>query len=236
MTDYTACDHEFRDDDIYARTKYEITLRWLRGIPRPSHLANVGCGSGVFNQMAVDAGFVVTGYEPDPDAFRLAQDRLPPHDCRLEAKGLEAIPTSQPADVVVMHDVLEHIEDEQRAVNHLREIVTDHGHVVLSVPAMPSLFGLHDEELGHFRRYTRRKLRRALDPSFEIIRLRSFGAAFIPITAYYSRWRRTPYPVDRATGAGVSARVVHGLCGFESRVRLPIGTSLLCEVRPRPRS
>jgi hypothetical protein len=98
---------------------------------------------------------------------------------------------------------------------------------------MPSLFGLHDEMLGHFRRYTRQTLRRALEPSFEIVRLRAFGFAFIPLTLYYSRWRRRPYPLERTADGGFGARLVQAVCGFERRVALPIGTSLMCEARPR---
>ena len=191
-----------------------MTLDWLRGVTRPAHLANVGCGSGVFNEMAVDAGFVVAGYEPDPAAYALALRRLPARDCTLQPKGLQEIGSDEAADVVVMHDVLEHIEDERSAVESLRSIVKDDGRVIVSVPAMPSLFGLHDEMLGHFRRYTRATLRRALEPCFRITRLRSFGCTFIPLTLYYSRWRRRPYPLERAGDDDLTARLraLH-LCG-----------------------
>ena len=234
--EYTTRDHELRDIDVYAQTKYSMTIDWLRDVPGASSLANVGCGSGVFNEMAVDAGFVVAGYEPEPAAYELALQHLPARDCTVEPLGLQEIPPGRAAHVVVMHDVLEHIEDERAAVEQLRRIVTDDGRVVVSVPAMPSLFGLHDEELGHFRRYTRATLRRALEPSFEITRLRAFGFAFIPLTLYYSRWRRRPYPLERAATGGIGARIVRSACAFERRVALPTGTSLMCEALPRSES
>ncbi|HEY8217631.1 MAG TPA: class I SAM-dependent methyltransferase [Acidimicrobiia bacterium] len=231
--DYAARDHGLRDIDLYARTKYRMTIDWLRELPVGSTLANVGCGSGVFNEMAVDAGFVVAGYEPDPAAYQLALQHLPSHDCTVEPVGLHDIPTDDTSSAVVMHDVLEHLDDEDAAVGQLRRIVAPDGRVVISVPAMPSLFGLHDEMLGHFRRYTRQTLRRALEPSFEIVRLRAFGFAFIPLTLYYSRWRRRPYPLEHTADGGFGARLVQAVCGFERRVALPIGTSLMCEARPR---
>ena len=231
--DYATRDHELRDIDVYARTKYVMTIDWLRGVTRPAHLANVGCGSGVFNEMAVDAGFVVAGYEPDPAAYALALRRLPARDCTLQPKGLQEIGSDEAADVVVMHDVLEHIEDERSAVESLRSIVKDDGRVIVSVPAMPSLFGLHDEMLGHFRRYTRATLRRALEPRFRITRLRSFGCTFIPLTLYYSRWRRRPYPLERAGDDDLTARLARSICAAERRLPLPVGTSLVCEALPR---
>ena len=53
---YTASDHEFRDDDAYAETKYRLTLRWLGPGNATTLLFNIGCGHGRFNTMAHDAG------------------------------------------------------------------------------------------------------------------------------------------------------------------------------------
>ena len=60
--------------DVYAWTKYHITTDWLAltgGV-----LANVGCGSGEFNLMALDLGFSVIACEPDPAAFEIADDPI----------------------------------------------------------------------------------------------------------------------------------------------------------------
>lgn len=229
---YAAADHSLRDSDAYAQAKYRLTLRWLAGLPRGLRLANIGCGGGHFNTMAVEAGFQVTGYEPDPQAYALALRAPRAGECTVVNAGLEAIDGTGVADVIVMHDVLEHIADEEGAVRHLRRLVAADGRVVLSVPSMPSLFGYHDEMLGHERRYTRRTLRRALEPCFRIERLRAYGFALIPVTAYYSRWRRKPYPVAEGTGDGVVGRAMRAVCAIEGRVPSPIGTSLICAARP----
>lgn len=70
--DYTIADHEFRDDDVYALGKYRLTQRWLQPLSTRGTLLNIGCGAGQFNAMAVDLGFDVRGFEPDPEAFALA--------------------------------------------------------------------------------------------------------------------------------------------------------------------
>lgn len=228
---YTACDHAFRDNDAYARGKYELTLRWLaRDVPAPATLVNVGCGAGLFNAMAATAGYRVRAYEPDPDAFAEASRRAP-RGVEVSQLGLAEIPV-QEADVVVLHDVLEHIADEQAALEHLAALVGPSGRLVLSVPALPSLFGFHDEQLGHHRRYTRSSLRAAVGRSFEIDRLRYYGMTFIPITAWYSRARRVAYPTGSA-GLGVSmlGRAFDLACRAESRLPTPIGTSLVLSAR-----
>lgn len=229
--DYTDVDHRFRSADQYALAKYRITLRWLAssGVAK-GRLANIGCGAGLFNHMAVDAGFDVIGVEPDPSAFALAEADIPDH-CVVRNCGIEDLGDLRDVDVVVMHDVLEHIADDAAAVAMIRSMLAPSGIAIISVPAMQSLFGLHDEQLGHFRRYSRRSLRRVLDSQFSVERLRAFGFAFIPVTFVLSRFLRRPYPVEAAASGGLVSSAMRGWCGVEAMVPAPIGTSLLALCR-----
>lgn len=229
---YTRDDHAFRENDPYARAKYELTLRWLGARLRPGNLLyNVGVGSGYFNHLAASRGAQVVGCEPDPSAFAAAQATAPRH-CELIACGLEEFAkVREPAPFVVMHDVLEHIDDDGAAVRALRTLVSDRGTVIISVPALMSLYGLHDENLGHFRRYTFATLRRVLEPVFVISRLRWYGMASIPIAWYFSRVRRKPYPISATRSLG--GTVYGAICKLESFIPEPVGTSLIAELTPR---
>ena len=233
--EYTQADHEARKDDAYARAKYDVTLRWL-GPGNGRTLYHVGCGSGVFNAMAVEAGFVVSAYEPDESAAQIAIASKPAERCTITTAGLEDIEGEAVADVVVMHDVLEHIEDEAGAVAHVRRLLRPQGTAIVSVPALPSLFGYHDEQLGHFRRYTRRSLRLAIKRDFGIERMRYFGFAFIPLALVFSRLLRRPYPIGGEGDSGspsLVGRLAAGACALEARIPGPLGTSIICDLRPR---
>jgi 2-polyprenyl-3-methyl-5-hydroxy-6-metoxy-1,4-benzoquinol methylase len=231
-TGYTALDHEFRESDAYAQGKYRVTLRWLRNRPVGSLLYNIGCGGGLFNRIAVDAGFRVEAFEPDPGAYELARRDCPERGCALHPLGVGEIEGEGLADVIVIHDVLEHIENDRAVLERLRRLLVGDGLLVISVPALPSLFGFHDDQLGHYRRYTRRTLRRVLSEQFEIIHLRYYGLAFVPVTAYYSRFRRRSYPT-RSSESGLMSAAFRALCAVEGRVPTPLGTSLICLARPR---
>jgi len=61
-------------------------------------------------------------------------------------------------DVLVMMDVLEHIEDDKGALGAWVARVKPGGLVFVTVPAFRALWSSHDEILGHLRRYTRREL------------------------------------------------------------------------------
>jgi len=64
-------------------------------------------------------------------------------------------------DTVVALNVVEHIEHDVGALRTMGEIVVPGGRIVVLVPAIESLYGEMDRELGHFRRYTRPTLRNA---------------------------------------------------------------------------
>jgi SAM-dependent methyltransferase len=85
----------------------------------------------------------------------------------------------QSFDIVIMLDVLEHIENDsvflqQEVVPRLKP----GGNLVISVPAHPSLFTSHDYFLGHYRRYTRSQL---LDVSDKFFSCNQNGYLFISL-------------------------------------------------------
>lgn len=81
---------------------------------------------------------------------------------------------SRPAgqfDLVLLLDVLEHVEDDAGLLASLAgESLAPRGHLLLSVPAWPVLFGGHDRDLSHRRRYRPRDCRRLLEGAgFELL-------------------------------------------------------------------
>jgi 2-polyprenyl-3-methyl-5-hydroxy-6-metoxy-1,4-benzoquinol methylase len=226
---YKAADHDFRSKDAYAQGKYDITTRWLRARVKPGELLlNIGCGSGEYNAAASSLGLRVVGCEPEANAYDLAAHAAP-SGVEVRHCGLMDL-DSEPADYVVMHDVLEHIEDDTGAARALRNLLRPGGTAVVSVPAYQWLFGHHDVQLGHYRRYTRRSLLAVLRDEFEIEGSRYYGASLIPIALWFSKLSKQPYPVAAASGGFMHA-AMRALCTLESWIPLPMGTSVLARVR-----
>jgi 2-polyprenyl-3-methyl-5-hydroxy-6-metoxy-1,4-benzoquinol methylase len=232
---YTESDHLERDKDKYANAKYKITIRWLKSFLKPNQqILNIGCGAGHFNRVTSAMGFETWGFEPDATTFTIAQG-ICATDPKIHLENkmlLEIAPLQYRADALVMHDVLEHIEDDNAAVNHLRQLLKPAGVGIISVPAMPSLFGFHDEQLGHYRRYTKESLRKLLADSFVIEEMRYFGLSFIPIVYWFSVLKRKPYPFGGAD-SGLGSVLMASCCKIETHIPFFIGTSLLARIRPK---
>ncbi len=62
-------------------------------------------------------------------------------------------------DLITMADVLEHIVDDQAAMNELHRVCAPGGLLVVVVPAFRFLWSNRDERLQHKRRYTASELR-----------------------------------------------------------------------------
>src|SRR4051812_11850264 len=97
------------------------------------------------------------------------------------------------ASTVVAFDVLEHLVDDVAAVREMSRVLTPGGRLLVAVPADPRLWSMHDEAVGHVRRYTRESLCVVLEQGvLEIERVRSWNVLLRPVV----RLRRS-----RATGS-----------------------------------
>ncbi|NJY63625.1 class I SAM-dependent methyltransferase [Salinimicrobium sp. CDJ15-81-2] len=61
-------------------------------------------------------------------------------------------------DTVFALNVIEHIEDDNLAIQNCKKLLKEKGNLIILVPSYDSLYNKFDEELGHFRRYTRQSL------------------------------------------------------------------------------
>lgn len=62
-------------------------------------------------------------------------------------------------DTVICINVLEHLEDDVRAVKNMKKLLTDKGKLILFVPAFQKLYCSMDKNVNHYRRYNKGVLR-----------------------------------------------------------------------------
>lgn len=125
-------------------------------------IVEAGCGTG--GNLYLLSGFgEVVAFEPSETAVTLARARNP--EVRIELGALpDHLPFERSAfDVVAALDVLEHVDDDDASLRALVSLAKPGGHILVTVPAHPWLWGSHDRRLHHRRRYTRERMRSIID-------------------------------------------------------------------------
>jgi SAM-dependent methyltransferase len=102
-----------------------------------------------------------TGVDPSPDAVRFCHKRGLDS---VQRAGLESLPFENGSfDLIAATDVIEHIAAEHEALSELRRVAAPNGALLLTVPAYMWMWSQEDENLHHKRRYTRPRLRQAVE-------------------------------------------------------------------------
>jgi SAM-dependent methyltransferase len=229
------------------QARARLTLRLLVELQQkpPAQVLDAGCGWGVTLDALEKAGYAATGL----DQSRNALEQLDRPGRRLiEADLNQAIPRrASQFDAVLALDVIEHIDLDQLAVRQLATLVRPGGSLIVSVPALPDLFGEFDMIQGHRRRYLPDDLRRVFDGSgLELEHIFWWGGWFLPIVrsqrakvkwrpgepaaAVYRRYLKFG-PQSLAWFARLAFRLEEGRA---LRGRLRIGTSLVAVGRKPP--
>lgn len=143
---------------------------WLLERARPhlgARVIDVGAGIGIFVAQLVPTSGLVVAVEPDAtDAAVLRRRFAGEPRVRVEERdaiSLQDADVGGPFDAAICFNVLEHIDDDVRALRAMRSQLRDGGRLCLLVPAHQSLFGAIDRNVGHERRYDRGTLRKRLD-------------------------------------------------------------------------
>lgn len=85
-------------------------------------------------------------------------------------------------NTICMFDVLEHIEDDDLALQNVYKSLTNNGNIILTVPSHMWLWNRDDAIAGHKRRYTKKVLIDKLhNNGFEILDASYFFMAIIPL-------------------------------------------------------
>lgn len=160
---------ELPTDDVRRHPWERARARFFCGVVR-QHAArgrslrvlDIGAGDGFVGaalMRSLPEGSHVTCYDPH---------YTPEHLVRFAAAcGAVRFTAERPAerfDVVLLLDVIEHVQDDVALLRDVADgLLAPDGVVIVSVPAHMLLYSRHDVVLGHFRRYDAANLRSALE-------------------------------------------------------------------------
>lgn len=143
----------------WEQARADILLSWLEGrMCGQGTVLDVGCGDGYVLQRVADRYPSFQYYGVDS---ALEDTFAAPDGVRL-VRSLQDVPAACfPAAVVLLMDVLEHVEDAPALIQELVSsgAVGPSTFVVVTVPAFQSLLSPHDRIMRHYRRYSQSLLR-----------------------------------------------------------------------------
>ena len=148
----------------YYQSKKIPLIQFVKKVYKASNskltLVDVGSGSGFFmyelekdcSAMIDKIWLVDIGYSDAEMAQTENQKIEKRKDLPLQMKNA----------LVVMMDVLEHIEDDVAMLKSIKQNCVGENYFFITVPAFMGLWSGHDVYLGHYRRYTINTLRQSL--------------------------------------------------------------------------
>ena len=201
-------------------------------------VVDVGCGAGDLVAWLGERGYDVRGIDLSEPIVRAAREHLRERGLNpdwIEQCSIESfIERGELADNIVSTDCLEHIEDDAAAFDSLVTSLRPGGRLIVSVPAMPSLFGPKDVAVGHYRRYTAERLRGFADrPDVRIEELRYWNLLGVAPTFVAVRvLKRAVNDSFRFGAPGLGNRMLRrGLSPWfrhvENRIAPPLGLTLI---------
>lgn len=151
----------------------------------PGTVLDVGAAGGGNTRVLRGLGWRAVPVEYGPDGAQVARERGLP---ALRGDALALPVATGSVDAVVAFDVLEHLEDDARAVAEVHRVLRPGGAFLVAVPVDMRLWSAHDEAVGHVRRYDRGELLALLtDGGFRIGRVRSWNVLLRPVVALRRR-------------------------------------------------
>lgn len=224
---------ELYDSHWWWRARESFILKALRDLePQGSwgRILDVGCGDGLFFEALSSFG-QVEGIEPDPKALTSGcswRDRIyvQPFD--------RAFRSEKAYGLVLMLDVLEHLQNPHEALEVAFSLLEPGGMIVLTVPAFLSLWTSHDDLNRHQTRYTVRRLRDVVERAGGRVRTSRYFFQWTTLPKLAAHVKEKIFPIAASTPRIPPPwlnRAMLALSLSEQKVlgplRVPFGSSIL---------
>jgi len=186
----------FLIEDLYEETAGLRTLRimegagkyneWLFQQAKPylgRRVVEVGAGVGNITKFLLNKDFVMATDVIDFYLEELRRNFQGQANVKVEKLDLldetsvRSLGGAHHFDSLLSMNVLEHIEDDKEALLNMNRLLTEKGKLLLLVPAHDLCYSEMDKNLGHFRRYNKKKLTILLDQAgFRIQKIKYLNA------------------------------------------------------------
>jgi len=131
---------------------------WIAARVAGLRVLDMACGEGYGSNVLAGAAASVVGVEANPEAHEHARLRYRRENLHFERALLETF--AQPADAVVLLQTIEHLQEPERVLAHLRSLAGPDGVVFVSTPNVLTLApkrAVRSDNPWHIREYRARE-------------------------------------------------------------------------------
>lgn len=193
---------KFEEQDIVGEDTLDVISSagkfnaWMYETIKPhckGKVLEIGSGIGNISDYFMKDGFPIMLTDIRSTYCNKLESRFKEHSSFLGAKVMDLTDEDfdqKFADQIATYDtvfalnVVEHIQNDSLAIKNCRKLLKDDGHLIILVPSYKGLYNRFDEELGHYRRYTKSTLAGLFsEHNLEVLHKQYFN--FIGIFGWY---------------------------------------------------
>lgn len=181
-----------------------LALNILQSLSLRGEFLEIGFGGGDFLFELIRRGLSGKGIDLSDEAVLHMRNGLSDIGNRVRVAEQDFFDVDEKFGMIFAFEVLEHYEDDEKALAKMNELLDEDGYLMISVPARAKLWGPNDEWAGHVRRYEKNELKRKAEANgFETISIYSFGVPVANMTKpFYDRLIRRQLDKEaKLTGA-----------------------------------
>lgn len=165
----------------YCRHKLIAMMLGSMHLQKESSCLEVGCGNGEFISYASTRGLNVMGIDTSEKSVSCARQKNP----SAVIMNKDLFDMEGAFDAIFSFEVLEHVENDEAAINKISQLLKKGGYFLFSVPAHPALYyEAVDKYYGHYRRYERNALINLLEANnMKVVYFWSYGLKLASVLA-----------------------------------------------------
>lgn len=203
---------------------------WILDAIRPNLTGNIvelGAGIGTFSKKIADLGYSTTALDYNLEYLNKIKASNPKVETIFFDAQAAKLPQSLKSkfDTLITLNVLEHLKDDDKAVDHIYQMLKENGQLVALVPAFKQAYSSLDKNLGHFRRYDKDSFLNLLTRhGFEIKDARYINP--LGLMGWYVAGKIFGQGSLKKSQVGLFDIIVRPILFLEKHIRFPFGISL----------
>lgn len=234
--------HEIEKSHFWFKSRRRYIRNILNRHPKDASVLDIGCSSGILLDELQRDGF------KNDNLFGVDISEIAIQNCKSNGisnayvMDAQHITLQNKFDVIIASDCLEHIQNDEDALQNWSNLLKPDGTILVFVPAFMGLWSHHDKVNMHFRRYTLNELKLKLSASKMVVQKGSYWNFFLFIPVFLVRKIEKILP-SRKNDSGDLKNVpalnivLYTLINFENWMlrftNFPFGISTFCIAKRR---